>query len=200
MTSSSVPRPNALNVGVLGKLVDYVFIRRFSLHVKSINVGIQIIFAFILHVEVDIQHPNANRLEIIVNKSDGLHPVDEFYLHVLNGIDLHDALQQNQRYRPWAEKGAQISTNATTFNREILIVEKERDNKPFNLHTSYEDQIAYYGSLRNPWLFVFLSTLLLAIINTSYICGSLTILSLLPVIMYQAQIYNQKKELKIKEW
>lgn len=104
------------------------------------------------------------------------------------------------RYRPWAEKGAQISTNATTFNREILIVEKERDNKPFNLHTSYEDQIAYYGSLRNPWLFVFLSTLLLAIINTSYICGSLTILSLLPVILYQAQIYNQKKELKIKEW
>jgi hypothetical protein len=104
------------------------------------------------------------------------------------------------RYRPWAEKGAKISTNATTFNREILIVEKERDNKPFNLHTSYEDQIAYYSSLRNPWLFVFLSTLLLAIINTSYICGSLTILALFPVIMYQAQIYNQKKELRIKEW
>lgn len=104
------------------------------------------------------------------------------------------------RYRPWAEKGARISTNATTFNRELLIVEKERDHKPFNLHTSYEDQIAYYGSLRNPWLFVFLPLLLSAIINTSYICGLLAILPLLPIIMYQAQIYTLKKKIKIKEW
>lgn len=29
------------------------------------------------------------------------------------------------RYRPWAEKGGRIATNATTFNRELLIVEKE---------------------------------------------------------------------------
>lgn len=104
------------------------------------------------------------------------------------------------RYRPWAEKGARISTNATTFNRELLIVEKEHDHKPFNLHTSYEDQIAYYGSLRNPWLFVFLPLLLSAIINTSYICGLLAILPLLPIIMYQAQIYTLKKKIKIKEW
>lgn len=104
------------------------------------------------------------------------------------------------RYRPWAEKGARISTNATTFNRELLIVEKERDHKPFNLHTSYEDQIVYYGSLRNPWLFVFLPLLLSAIINTSYICGLLAILPLLPIIMYQAQIYTLKKKIKIKEW
>ena len=65
-------------------------------------------------MEVDIQHPNANRLEIIVNKSDGLHPVDEFYLHVLNGIDLHDALQQNQRYhyQPAAHDGDKVVAHA----------------------------------------------------------------------------------------
>lgn len=28
------------------------------------------------------------------------------------------------RLRPWAEKGGRIATNATTFNRELLIVEK----------------------------------------------------------------------------
>lgn len=38
------------------------------------------------------------------------------------------------RWRPWAEKGGRIATNATTFNRELLIVEKENDGKPFELH------------------------------------------------------------------
>lgn len=44
------------------------------------------------------------------------------------------------RWRPWAENGGRIATNATTFNRELLIVEKENDGKPFELHTSYEDK------------------------------------------------------------
>ena len=44
------------------------------------------------------------------------------------------------RLRPWAEKGGRIATNATTFNRELLIVEKDNDGKPFELHTSYEDK------------------------------------------------------------
>ena len=38
------------------------------------------------------------------------------------------------RLRPWAEKGGRIATNATTFNRELLIVEKDNDGKPFELH------------------------------------------------------------------
>ena len=56
------------------------------------------------------------------------------------------------RWRPWAEKGGRIATNTTTFNRELLIVEKENDGKPFELHTSYEDKENYYRNLRNPWL------------------------------------------------
>lgn len=104
------------------------------------------------------------------------------------------------RYRPWAEKGARISTNATTFNRELLIVEKKHDGKPFELHTSYEDQIAYYGSLRNLWLFVFFPLLLLVIFNMTYLNGALAILPLFPIVMYQARIYRVKKRLRIKEW
>lgn len=104
------------------------------------------------------------------------------------------------RYRPWAKKGAQISTNTTTFNRELLIVEKKHDGKPFDLHTSYEDQLAYYGSLRNPWLFIFLSLLVLVIFNTTYLNGVLAIIPLFPIVMYQTQIYHVKKKLKIKEW
>ena len=48
------------------------------------------------------------------------------------------------RWRPWAERGGRIATNTTTFNREILIVEKTNDGKPFELHTSYDDKEKYY--------------------------------------------------------
>ena len=44
------------------------------------------------------------------------------------------------RWRPWAERGGRIATNTTTFNREILIVEKANDGKSFELHTSYDDK------------------------------------------------------------
>ena len=54
------------------------------------------------------------------------------------------------RWRPWAERGGRIATNTTTFNREILIVEKANDGKPFELHTSYDDKEKYYRNLRNP--------------------------------------------------
>lgn len=40
--------------------------------------------------------------------------------------------------------------------RELLIVEKENDGKPFDLHTSYEDRANYYSNLRNPWLLLML--------------------------------------------
>ena len=60
------------------------------------------------------------------------------------------------RLRPWAEMGGRIATNATTFNRELLIVEKANDGKPFELHTSYADKEKYYRNLRNPWLFLLL--------------------------------------------
>ena len=35
------------------------------------------------------------------------------------------------RLRPWAEKGGRIATNTTTFNRELLIVEKENDGNEY---------------------------------------------------------------------
>ena len=35
------------------------------------------------------------------------------------------------RLRPWAEMGGCIATNATTFNRELLIVEKIKRRKAF---------------------------------------------------------------------
>ena len=77
------------------------------------------------------------------------------------------------RLRPWAEKGGRIATNATTFNRELLIVEKDNDGKPFELHTSYEDKENYYRNLRNPWLLILLMFAIFAVAKCSVVFGVL---------------------------
>lgn len=104
------------------------------------------------------------------------------------------------RWRPWAEKGGRIATNATTFNRELLIVEKENDGKPFELHTSYEDKENYYSNLRNPWLLLLIMFAIFTVVNQSVILGISALISLIPVIIYQSQIMKNRHEAKTKEW
>ena len=87
------------------------------------------------------------------------------------------------RWRPWAEIGGRIATNTTTFNRELLIVEKENDGKPFELHTSYEDRANYYSNLRNPWLLLMLMLVAFATVNRSVILGIVAVIFLIPVII-----------------
>lgn len=104
------------------------------------------------------------------------------------------------RWRPWAEKDGRIATNAITFNRELLIVEKENDGKPFELHTSYEDSENYYCNLRSPWLFLLLMFAIFAVVRRSLVFSVLALLSLIPVIIYQVQIMKVRREAKTKEW
>ena len=104
------------------------------------------------------------------------------------------------RLRPWAEMGGCIATNATTFNRELLIVEKSNDGKPFELHTSYEDKENYYRNLRNPWLLILLMFAIFAVVNRSVVFGVLALVSLIPVLVYQTQVMQNKREGKTKEW
>ena len=102
------------------------------------------------------------------------------------------------RLRPWAEMDGCIATNATTFNRELLIVEKANDGKPFELHTSYADKEKYYRNLRNPWLFLLLLFALFAIIKHSIALGIFSLVSAIPSILYQLQIINVRQ--KAKTW
>lgn len=104
------------------------------------------------------------------------------------------------RWRPCAEKGGRIATNATTFNRELLIVEKANDGKPFELHTSYEDKESYYSNLRNPWLLMVLMFAIFTVANRSIVLGMLTLILLIPVLVYQAEIMKNRHEAKTKEW
>ena len=104
------------------------------------------------------------------------------------------------RWRPWAEKGGRIATNATTFNRELLIVEKKNDGKPFELHTSYEDKARYYTDLRSPWLLILILFGAFGIAQRSILFLILAVLSLIPVLIYQVNIMKIKSEAKTQEW
>lgn len=103
------------------------------------------------------------------------------------------------RVRPWAEKGGRIATNSTTYNRELLIIEKENDGKPFELHTSRDDLLWYYRQLRNPWLCFFAVFGALGIILKSVVFGAFALLAVIPLILYQSRIARIKKEMKCKE-
>ena len=100
------------------------------------------------------------------------------------------------RWRPWAERGGRIATNTATFNREILIVEKTNDGKPFELHTSYDDKEKYYRNLRNLWLFLLLMFALFAVAMQSIIFGIFALVSIIPGSIYQIQIMKSRKEAK----
>ena len=107
-------------------------------------------------------------------------------------------------FRPWADKGGKLSTNKTTFNKELLIVEKENDGKPFELHTEKEDRIEYYNRIIKPWYFAEFFALLLAIIYwpnmlETMVCGSLAVLFALPIVVMAIKVRKLKKECELEE-
>ncbi len=102
-------------------------------------------------------------------------------------------------WRPWAEKGARISTTATTLNRELLIVEKESDGKPFQLHTTCEDRMAYCKALRRPWLFLLLLFGILGIIVRGLVWWIFAAAALAGVAAYQFELEKIQKHSILEE-
>ncbi len=102
--------------------------------------------------------------------------------------------------RPWAEKGGRIATDATTLHRELLIVEKQNDGKPFELHTTYEDRIQYYQSMRGPWLFLFCVSAVLGLVMRSFVWAVFGTITLIGLAIFQIELFKLKKEEKTKEW
>ncbi len=61
--------------------------------------------------------------------------------------------------RPYGEARGKIATSFGTYNKELLIVEKLNDGKPFELHTCTEDVYNLYRTRRNAALSLFLMIL-----------------------------------------
>lgn len=103
------------------------------------------------------------------------------------------------RWRPWAEKGGQLATSGTTFDRELLIVEKVNDGKPFHLHTTYEDRLRYTRTLRSPYMWLFVMSAALGIVQRTWVWGLFAALSLIPLMAYQLEIMRLKKQAQLQE-
>lgn len=82
-------------------------------------------------------------------------------------------------FRPWAKKGGKIATTAGSYNRELLLVEKENDGKAFELHTTEEDIRQYQKKIRKPWIFSIATILIVIFISFGSVglTGSLGIAS-----------------------
>ena len=101
--------------------------------------------------------------------------------------------------RPWAEPGGRLASNATTYNRELLIVEKENDGKPFRFHTALEDQIRYRKAQRRPALFLLAGMAPLAALTRSWPAALFAALALAVLIRHQLALARLKKQGGISE-
>lgn len=120
------------------------------------------------------------------------------YRVIFKNINLNYSIGK-VRYRPWAEKGGRVATKSTTFDRELLIVEKENDEKPFELHTSYDDMISYYKTLQKPWLYFLIIFGILGIAMHAVVFGAFAAVSLVPVLIYHISAAKLKREANVKE-
>ena len=91
------------------------------------------------------------------------------------GTDEHD----ERVYRKAAE-------NFRMFQEKGWLVQDDKEN--------------YYRNLRNPWLLILLMFAIFAVAKCSVVFGVLALVSLIPVLVYQTQVMQNKREGKTKEW
>lgn len=101
--------------------------------------------------------------------------------------------------RPWADPGGRIASNATTLNRELLIVEKENDGKPFALHTTWEDRADYCRTLRRPALYLFAVMAPMAVLLRSWAAGVFALIALAVLVWNQIALVRLKKQGGLEE-
>ena len=65
------------------------------------------------------------------------------------------------RWRPYAKGLGQIATTPGSFNKELLILEKKRDGKPFGLHTDIQDKLHIYKAVSGAYSWAILMIALL---------------------------------------
>lgn len=102
-------------------------------------------------------------------------------------------------YNPFAEKGGRVISSETTLNRELFIIERTKDAKPFELHTSLEDKLKYYRRLRNGWIYIFGLFTVLFLLNRTFALGVIAAILFVPLIIFGIIIMKIRKEMKISE-
>ncbi len=112
------------------------------------------------------------------------------------------------KIRPYGKGAGKIATSPGSYNKELLIVEKSNNGKPFELHTTAEDKICYYRPIRNTYLSLSLLMIVLAVWNyissRSFDMSTIGLLVfvlifIVPMIAYQRRIIKLEKQKDIQE-
>ncbi len=103
-------------------------------------------------------------------------------------------------WRPYGKGKGQIATNPGSYNKELLIIEKKKDGKPFNIYSNYEDLINYYKPLRNMCLFFLVFDLIMLTLSCissifmiplnvfeKILLSSISILLIIPISKYNSK-------------
>ena len=112
------------------------------------------------------------------------------------------------KWRPYGRGMGQIATNPGSYNKELFLVEKKNDGRPFALHTTNADQAAYYKPLRNAWLTITAMLFAFAVwiyLDQGLVTAAMLLLILLgllcaiPTIRYQKRISVFSAQSNIEE-
>ncbi len=127
---------------------------------------------------------------------------DVGYKVFYKNLNINNAIMK-VKWRPFAKKGARIATKETTYNKELVIVEREYQETSFELHTTKEDRIDYYNNLRNinltPFILGLFLMLYLYFNDALYSFATLLIVVLvlnagISIFLYQKKVAELKKE------
>ena len=131
-----------------------------------------------------------------------------FYKNVNVGIFL------TAKWRPWGEGLGQIATAPGSYQKELIIVEKKKDGKPFELHTDLTDLLTLYRKIRTAYFWyaggMFALSLMLWIYTVwmksvymalgAMLCGALGLLWLIPGLKTSKKVRKLKEEAKTHEY
>ncbi|MFA9379588.1 MAG: DUF2812 domain-containing protein [Acetanaerobacterium sp.] len=118
------------------------------------------------------------------------------------------------RWRPYAKGLGQTASSPGGFNKELLIVEKRKDAKPFTLHTDVRDKLEAYQAVRRAYFWAVL--MMLGLIALTFVptvsslsvtmtwvlravCAVFSILFLIPAVRYSLSVSRLKEESRTYE-
>lgn len=123
-----------------------------------------------LFYEFEQCHPGEYQyvVDYIGNKSNSERLQYESFLKEMNITYYEKPINIGQlsigriKYRPYGTKKGKFATSKGMLNRELVILGKRNDGKPFELYTSKEDKIQSLKERRKPHLYLLIFTLLMA--------------------------------------
>lgn len=169
--------------------------------------GYRLVHTGILSYEFDAC--DANRylycIEFISNKSSS--EISK-YINFLNDLGYRTIYKNMNldycigkfKWRPWAGKGNRIPASWSTFNRELLIVEKENDGNPFEIYSTLADKKSYYKTLKTPYMFLSSFFFLLGFFDRTWMAFPMGAVFLIPLLFYQYMVFEISCEERIKEY